>query len=128
MRDVGAADVEGPGHRVRIRQHQRIDAEARDLEPDPPQLLSFRFARKLRTVNGDRSERRGRALGPHRIERVAVDGDQFRAGPGAGPGQPLGCRRSMQPRSEEDTSELQSQSNLVCRLLLEKKKKKEKRY
>src|SRR2546430_14399784 len=29
-----------------------------------------------------------------------------------------------QVRSEEHTSELQSQSNLVCRLLLEKKKKK----
>src|SRR3972149_4959706 len=29
----------------------------------------------------------------------------------------------MQFRSEEHTSELQSQSNLVCRLLLEKKKK-----
>src|SRR2546430_13265802 len=28
------------------------------------------------------------------------------------------------PRSEEHTSELQSQSNLVCRLLLEKKNKK----
>src|SRR2546427_6733872 len=49
------------------------------------------------------------------------------------------CRRACQPgvgvrtdrcaetpcqtRSEEHTSELQSQSNLVCRLLLEKKKK-----
>src|SRR5688572_32701318 len=30
-------------------------------------------------------------------------------------------------RSEEHTSELQSQSNLVCRLLLEKKKKKQKK-
>src|SRR5688572_31482601 len=30
-------------------------------------------------------------------------------------------------RSEEHTSELQSQSNLVCRLLLEKKKKNKKR-
>src|SRR2546427_9342058 len=29
----------------------------------------------------------------------------------------------IDPRSEEHTSELQSQSNLVCRLLLEKKKK-----
>src|SRR2546430_3509725 len=29
----------------------------------------------------------------------------------------------QQERSEEHTSELQSQSNLVCRLLLEKKKK-----
>src|SRR2546427_6978780 len=38
------------------------------------------------------------------------------------------CRRSSSAsarwRSEEHTSELQSQSNLVCRLLLEKKKKK----
>src|SRR2546427_9879943 len=30
--------------------------------------------------------------------------------------------REVSPRSEEHTSELQSQSNLVCRLLLEKKK------
>src|SRR2546427_9903068 len=37
----------------------------------------------------------------------------------------LRCRVSMESgnRSEEHTSELQSQSNLVCRLLLEKKKK-----
>src|SRR3989475_12718717 len=33
-------------------------------------------------------------------------------------------RQSERERSEEHTSELQSQSNLVCRLLLEKKKKK----
>src|SRR5256886_7505102 len=32
-------------------------------------------------------------------------------------------RRDRNHRSEEHTSELQSQSNLVCRLLLEKKKK-----
>src|SRR2546430_17301853 len=31
----------------------------------------------------------------------------------------------LSARSEEHTSELQSQSNLVCRLLLEKKKKKQ---
>src|SRR5216683_6984423 len=33
-------------------------------------------------------------------------------------------RRRGAPRSEEHTSELQSRSDLVCRLLLEKKKKK----
>src|SRR2546430_12114166 len=34
-----------------------------------------------------------------------------------------GCEaRGSEDRSEEHTSELQSQSNLVCRLLLEKKK------
>src|SRR5688572_33298524 len=41
-----------------------------------------------------------------------------RAGNEAGP-----ARYSIRWRSEEHTSELQSQSNLVCRLLLEKKKK-----
>src|SRR5688572_33326344 len=44
--------------------------------------------------------------------RVAIDG-------------PLGAAAAdASVRSEEHTSELQSQSNLVCRLLLEKKKKK----
>src|SRR2546430_8990541 len=33
-----------------------------------------------------------------------------------------GSERSIHVRSEEHTSELQSQSNIVCRLLLEKKK------
>src|SRR3989475_6188061 len=43
----------------------------------------------------------------------------------------LGAQRALvvrAARSEEHTSELQSQSNLVCRLLLEKKKKKNKNY
>src|SRR2546430_12649682 len=35
---------------------------------------------------------------------------------------PQGRRKASASRSEEHTSELQSQSNLVCRLLLEKKK------
>src|SRR5207244_13256538 len=35
----------------------------------------------------------------------------------------LGAKRPVQKRSEEHTSELQSPDHLVCRLLLEKKKK-----
>src|SRR5256886_7455235 len=35
----------------------------------------------------------------------------------------VGVLQPLSGRSEEHTSELQSQSNLVCRLLLEKKKK-----
>src|SRR5687768_18290130 len=35
---------------------------------------------------------------------------------------------SIKPRSEEHTSELQSRLHLVCRLLLEKKKKRMKRH
>src|SRR5688572_32507392 len=37
------------------------------------------------------------------------------------PAAPCAMLRTRDPRSEEHTSELQSQSNLVCRLLLEKK-------
>src|SRR2546430_13473894 len=37
-------------------------------------------------------------------------------------GRPCDCGVTGAYRSEEHTSELQSQSNLVCRLLLEKKK------
>src|SRR2546427_3583724 len=40
----------------------------------------------------------------------------------------VGLGHTPAARSEEHTSELQSQSNLVCRLLLEKKKKKQTKY
>src|SRR5688572_32669258 len=46
-----------------------------------------------------------------------------RTGPPAPPRRPPpGAAPGRRARSEEHTSELQSQSNLVCRLLLEKKK------
>src|SRR5690606_41744835 len=61
-----------------------------------------------------------------------VEGDEEQVGPArfvpVDPGlQGKGCRdrRRAEPRSEEHTSELQSRENLVCRLLLEKKKKSE---
>src|SRR2546421_7045528 len=40
----------------------------------------------------------------------------------ARPSDPMGLFRGVDERSEEHTSELQSRSDLVCRLLLEKKK------
>src|SRR5205085_7080564 len=47
--------------------------------------------------------------------------------PALAPARPPGDRGgALRARSEEHTSELQSQSNLVCRLLLEKKKQKTK--
>src|SRR5688572_31830502 len=69
-------------------------------------------------------------------DQLVVDGgevprksDVDPAGSGEGvPGLELEPPVSHQSaRSEEHTSELQSQSNLVCRLLLEKKKKKKKK-
>src|SRR5260370_1494482 len=45
-----------------------------------------------------------------------------------GLGSPAGVDRGCLPRSEEHTSELQSHLNLVCRLLLEKKKRKREQH
>src|SRR2546430_13390399 len=57
-----------------------------------------------------------------RVVRLAGRDQAVRQGriPEHGSGEPCELRHL---RSEEHTSELQSQSNLVCRLLLEKKKK-----
>src|SRR5690554_7604347 len=61
-------------------------------------------------------------------ERCRVDGaDGVGVGGVAGPLATDDHRRSV-TRSEEHTSELQSRPHLVCRLLLEKKKKKTRRY
>src|SRR2546430_9225187 len=51
------------------------------------------------------------------------DGQRAGGADAHGGGRSVG-RLAHHDRSEEHTSELQSQSNLVCRLLLEKKKKK----
>src|SRR2546430_9453459 len=79
----------------------------------------------------------GRALGELDLSSVPVDfltglatdghSTLYIADAGADAILQLDTRRSSKPtvlvRSEEHTSELQSQSNLVCRLLLEKKKR-----
>src|SRR2546425_8361089 len=72
-----------------------------------------------------------RGYGRGDTERQAVGvgregtGDHYRAAPRGDP-RPQGDRELQAPqrRSEEHTSELQSLAYLVCRLLLEKKKKK----
>src|SRR2546427_1095230 len=65
----------------------------------------------------------GRAVGAAQRDFVG-ERDAAHVAPQA---QPLDQLLLVARRSEEHTSELQSQSNLVCRLLLEKKKKNEKR-
>src|SRR2546430_5706761 len=71
----------------------------------PPRSTLFPYTTLFRSVGRRVAER---AVGLHDLGGVDV------RRPAAG-----GERR----RSEEHTSELQSQSNLVCRLLLEKKKR-----
>src|SRR6266511_5239855 len=76
----------------------------------PPRSTLFPYTTLFRSTAGPRSDRRSR-----------------QARHGYGPQRP--CRRCRpssgrsRPRSEEHTSELQSREKLVCRLLLEKKKK-----
>src|SRR2546427_8590328 len=65
------------------------------------------------------------AASPH--EHLSADRNAFGHAQGSGGAAPVQGRRGpaaqrLRRRSEEHTSELQSQSNLVCRLLLEKKK------
>src|SRR2546427_8042916 len=80
----------------------------------PPRSTLFPYTTLFRSPRAGRDQARARLAGPE-VERVRAD----RGGIAEG----LRCPRDAAPRrSEEHTSELQSQSNLVCRLLLEKKK------
>src|SRR2546430_6310558 len=89
----------------------------------PPRSTLFPYTTLFRSVVGDRSARRDlREAGADPGDRVeqrvrarggVVGGDRIRV--------PSDVLAGKAHRSEEHTSELQSQSNLVCRLLLEKK-------
>src|SRR2546427_13173516 len=57
---------------------------------------------------------------------VAINGTRAESGQTLFSGSTIRTDTESESRSEEHTSELQSQSNLVCRLLLEKKKQKTK--
>src|SRR5947207_11483410 len=67
------------------------------------------------------SDLRGAEPADHR--RADRRGDMVIAGRDVGRERPQGVERRLAARSEEHTSELQSHSDLVCRLLLEKKKR-----
>src|SRR5688572_31990062 len=87
----------------------------------PPRSTLFPYTTLFRS---DRSGRPVRAPGTAPATRTPPCRRPHRRSSPARPVEsaPAQSRRSG-PRSEEHTSELQSQSNLVCRLLLEKKKR-----
>src|SRR2546426_3409314 len=95
----------------------------------PPRSTLFPYTTLFRS-SVPRFRPRGR-LRCHRCSGVAGGGSETRiAIPDLRRGRENRCRRkkasgrgSAKGRSEEHTSELQSPCNLVCRLLLEKKKK-----
>src|SRR5258708_10573744 len=73
----------------------------------PPRSTLFPYTTLFRSVNGFVGHTHALVIG---ILDFQPSGNLF--------------RRPIQNRSEEHTSELQSPDHLVCRLLLEKKKKK----
>src|SRR5947207_7677833 len=90
----------------------------------PPRSTLFPYTTLFRSRPGvfayGRFDEGARAL----VETMVIEpGDKILdVGCGCGTNGILAVRRGG-PRSEEHTSELQSHSDLVCRLLLEKKKK-----
>src|SRR2546430_4368209 len=92
----------------------------------PPRSTLFPYTTLFRSHGaGNRVEQ----LGGGGVVVVRAEGDVACSDEGDGPrrrkareGWHLELGRRSWTRSEEHTSELQSQSNLVCRLLLEKKK------
>src|SRR5688572_31401347 len=101
------------------RRHPRFDCDSSsdvcssDLcsETDPVTRIkgmSFRFS--LAIASASRDENAGREWSEMITSGLNLSSSVMKC--------------DLDSRSEEHTSELQSQSNLVCRLLLEKKKKK----
>src|SRR5260221_10423010 len=88
----------------RLRRHGSMQQLLLELAPPPPP-----------TLENFSPGKNGAAL--KALKETLEDGERFVFlwGPGG----------SGKTRSEEHTSELQSHSDLVCRLLLEKKKKKQ---
>src|SRR5688572_32552473 len=86
------------------------------MGPRPPRSTRFPYTTLFRSDAG-RPDARRPLLARGRGGWVRV-----RVGPAADPRRRHQGPGAADPRSEEHTSELQSQSNLVCRLLLEKKK------
>src|SRR5690349_23623662 len=87
----------------------------------PPRSTLFPYTTLFRSMNFRVDRRRGDGWCPdgQHSARIGQPASSNRRKPGwARPRQPV-------RRSEEHTSELQSRRDLVCRLLLEKKKKKQ---
>src|SRR2546430_8499226 len=82
----------------------------------PPRSTLFPYTTLFRSTRDE-----GALGGAHDVLDGECGHDRSRSSlPTGSAAQPRGRRTAV--RSEEHTSELQSQSNLVCRLLLEKKK------
>src|SRR5688572_33263988 len=103
---------------MRLPQHLFIDIQHILLA-----FISFSFLLFFFFFFNDTATTEIYTLSLHDALPILIPGAQLRPNPGLDLSNPE--VRIYPKRSEEHTSELQSQSNLVCRLLLEKKKKKQ---
>src|SRR3712207_8156453 len=90
----------------------------------PPRSTLFPYTTLFRSTLRTLGEAPALLQGPAASSRAPFISGRSR--PGASPARRLRSHEShdLRSRSEEHTSELQSRQYLVCRLLLEKKKKK----
>src|SRR5438132_2303424 len=90
----------------------------------PPRATLFPYTTLFRSQFWAQGRTETRQRGSHlRVEcGRCVTTVPVHAGEDIGPGLVRRIERDLELRSEEHTSELQSHSDLVCRLLLEKKK------
>src|SRR5688572_9629746 len=108
---------------ARLEKVEKFDAAlvpltaAYDLDKSDDKLRARLFTAY---VGSDPAAARPLARGPEDLQQVAAALEK--AGKHDLALEVMGEMSAADPRSEEHTSELQSQSNLVCRLLLEKKK------
>src|SRR2546427_5298765 len=89
----------------------------------PPRSTLFPYTTLFRSIELRRPAR-GEITREQRDEREQCHDAHERRGIARTDSVQQRRKQASDGRSEEHTSELQSQSNLVCRLLLEKKKKK----
>src|SRR2546429_7112241 len=88
----------------------------------PPRSTLFPYTTLFRSHGTATPAPQGRRGADHRAALAAARADGVSPILG-GRGRFVGPATHERPRSEEHTSELQSRLHLVCRLLLEKKKK-----
>ena len=98
VRDVAAADVEGPGHRMRIGDHQSVGAQVCDFGADTVELGTGVFAGIAEIVQRHGACGQCRPVGPDRIDRVGLGRHESCARVGAGARQLLRAVHRVQPR------------------------------
>src|SRR5690606_41533964 len=104
----------GASHR-RVGDRSNPDSVFCVIIRQPPRSTLFPYTTLFRSTSA-----RERAAGRHELRGEQQGGDHHQPEEHARGRRP--AERASPRRSEEHTSELQSRENLVCRLLLEKKK------